>query len=61
MYMTKSHEKSFFTRFHSNSPLAEQVLSDEPIHNNKHCEVLQIISMDSNQFDLLVELLYIYI
>jgi len=58
--MKRSHEKSIFTRFHSNSSDAREVFNNAyPKLNKRSIEVLQVQFLPDNRpFDVVVEFVY---
>jgi hypothetical protein len=58
--MKKSHEKSIFTRFHSNSRDAKEVFNNvSPNLDGKPIEVLQVqFLLDNKPFDVVLEFIY---
>jgi len=42
----KTYAKSFFVRFHYNSPLAKSLLTEIPKYGENRAEVLQIMKID---------------
>lgn len=60
MHLIKSQDNSQFYRFHSNSEVADLCLTHKtPTIDAKEVEILQIASIDTAGYDMLIEFVYL--